>query len=142
MRLRNSTDAKIDLDKFEWQPRSLDLYGWVFMDGHAPWSMSDPALDRVKMAPCPVCLDRPLRRNHYCLGCDRSGVDDLAAEGKIRFYAVAVGYCMDPDYPVDRPAYSPDESLDGGLKGGRVRVRRGVARSGKRAGTTGTTAPI
>ncbi len=67
-----------------------------------------------------------------CLGCDKGSLDDLNL-----YPGWPVGSRIDPDYPVDQPAYVPDAELAGGkgeVKATR-KVKRAAARAKERAGS-------
>lgn len=113
---RRDTPAR---EEIGWYPEA----GWVWLSGLNPWDASEHFARHLRVGPCPVCRDGPLRRCAYCLGCDRTGLD-----GKRAFPGLAVDSAANPDWAGDdRPAFRPDPALSGG-KGLKARVK---ARAGR-----------
>jgi len=75
MRFINATDLGIDLDTVESPPVDTP---WIYLEGCVAWSMDRHAAAYLGISPCPVCGGQPPRRKCYCLGCDRTGLDDKA----------------------------------------------------------------
>jgi hypothetical protein len=125
---QTATDLGISLDRLA-DPRPAPGNPFVLIEGCGPWSALDHVDAGVAEAdhlaagpewmPCPLCGGGRLRRSHYCLGCDRSGLD-----GRVVWPGLGVDEAPDLDYPSRGVRYAPDPVLQGGL-GERVRRRTG-----------------
>jgi hypothetical protein len=97
--------------RLEWRPEC----GWIYLAGLNAWDASDHFARHLKVGPCPVCEDRPMRRSAYCLGCDRTGLDDRRS-----FPGLAVDEAPNLEYHGEnQPSYQP-----GPLAGGKGRRRK------------------
>jgi hypothetical protein len=107
----NATDLKHDLASF---PDDRYASGFVFLVGIGPWSMSEAFASTVlKVVPCHVCRGRRLKRNEYCLGCDRTGIDGLCS-----LPGLDVDEAPDEEWSATPRVYRPRRSdLAGGVQG-------------------------
>lgn len=119
------TDVGIEANYIE--DRTGGEPGFIFIAGCTSWEMAPHAAAFLGIGLCPICEGGDLRRKHYCLGCDRTGLD-----GRITFPGLEVDEAPDPEWHASASVYDPEPGLDGGV-GKRVKIRRGVAR-GRKAG--------
>lgn len=122
-RIRNATDAGIDLDRVAVVPATPRGPAFlVVMEGSGPWdweAWQDEVRAKVGPEGCPVCWGRRLPRSWMCLRCNRMGTD-----GKVSYPGLPVGKYPDPDWEAGPTAYVSHVKLKGGL-GERVKGRKG-----------------
>lgn len=82
----------------------------VLLSGATAWSflqhgIAGRILDGERI-PCPVCRGVDLPASHYCLACDRCGLDGLRD-----LPGLPVGSAIDPDYPAEPTRYAGEPLL-------------------------------
>ncbi len=104
-RTHTATDLRLNLDHVEAR---TERYSWIFLTGCNPWNGPN-----VPGQPCKVCHGGRLRRKGYCLGCDRTGLDD-----RVVFPGERISSRMDPHYRAEPTACTvPADGLKGGMAG-------------------------
>lgn len=122
-----------DLSRVADPRPAYDSGDWLYLYGCRPWEAWQDGdvlafaakiealverretLSADEVSVCPVCQGKPRRPHHYCLHCDRAGLD-----GRAEYPGLRVGEAMDEDWPVhdDSPARATRYEPDGRLKGG------------------------
>lgn len=115
-RVSRAGDLNLDLDKLPARPVSDADGAWVYLEGCEPWEALIHDATMEGRCACPVCKEHPKRR-HYCLHCDRTGLD-----GRATFPGLSVDAAPDPTYPSPGTSYKPPQD---GLKGGREKLAAG-----------------
>lgn len=78
---------------------------WVLIEGCAPWEAIVQAAVNEEQCVCPACRDQVAtpprpgqapRLGHYCLYCDRCGLDPLVEQGKAQLYGVKPDTVLNP----------------------------------------------
>lgn len=79
---------------------------------------------------CYVCGDHPRSEGHYCLHCDRCGLDALAAAGKVEFHGLKPDTALNPcaeEYDHERREQAR-KAQERRLAGRNGKVRGGLGR--------------
>jgi hypothetical protein len=89
-------------------------------DPHAYAYLHEHFRERSFPIACPICLERLLSKGWYCLGCDRAGLDDLAADPVNPFeypgldVDLWINWPYREEYGLMATSYAPD-TLKGGV---------------------------